>query len=272
MEGIQGLFRFFPPAVYFLPPSRSCGCCHQCTCILFTKYIFRESVDIAHKSQISSTFQEGDCSLKLVKINKQVFAITLLGKNLNHTAQLSISAREEIIILSVGLGGGKKRKKPGIHAAWIFRFLTDWGGVFSEDTQVLAAPEKISDLYLRQSGEKTPVSSWKALLRNFCQLNLHVLPLVRAWNASAPTLSLAAMTTLLSIFPGGCLIDFWRTGESRDPSSSKRRRTFGRLRDIRDSWNSFPRKSVHMWSHLVLVRLSSWISCPPELVLGEYCS
>ena len=40
----------------------------------------------------------------LVKINKQVFAITLLSRNLNHTDQLSISARGEIIILSVGLG------------------------------------------------------------------------------------------------------------------------------------------------------------------------
>ena len=47
----------------------------------------------AHNSQISSTFQEADCLLKLVKINKQVFAITLLSRNLNHAAELSISAR-----------------------------------------------------------------------------------------------------------------------------------------------------------------------------------
>ena len=79
---------------------------------LFTEYVFRESVDSAHNSQISSTFQEADCLLKLVKINKQVFVITLLSRNLNHTAQLSISARGGIIILSVGLGGGKKRKRP----------------------------------------------------------------------------------------------------------------------------------------------------------------
>ena len=78
---------------------------------LFTEYVFRESVDSAHNSQISSTFQEADCLLKLVKINKQVFAITLLSRNLNDTAQLSISARGEIIILSVGLGGGGGTEK-----------------------------------------------------------------------------------------------------------------------------------------------------------------
>ena len=53
---------------------------------LFTEYVFRESVDSAHNSQISSTFQEADCLLKLVKVNKQVFAITLLSRNLNYTA------------------------------------------------------------------------------------------------------------------------------------------------------------------------------------------
>ena len=79
---------------------------------LFTKYVFRESVDSAHNSEISRTFQEADCLLKLVKINKQVFAITLLSRNLNHTAQLSISARGGgIIILSVRLGGGEETEK-----------------------------------------------------------------------------------------------------------------------------------------------------------------
>ena len=58
---------------------------------LFTEYVFRESVDSAHNSQISSTFQEADCLLKLVKIN--------------------ISARAEIITLSVGLGGGGETEK-----------------------------------------------------------------------------------------------------------------------------------------------------------------
>ena len=81
---------------------------------LFTEYVFRESVGSAHNSQISSTFQEADCLLKLVKVNKQVFAITLLSRNLNHTAQLSISARGGgggIIILPVGLGGGEETEK-----------------------------------------------------------------------------------------------------------------------------------------------------------------
>ena len=78
---------------------------------LFTENVFRESVGSAHNSQISSTFQEADCLLKLVKVNKQVFVITLLSRNLNHTAQLSISARGEIIILPVGLGGGEETEK-----------------------------------------------------------------------------------------------------------------------------------------------------------------
>ena len=78
---------------------------------LFSEYVFRESVESARNSQISSTFQEADCLLKLVKVNNQVFAITLLSRNLNHTAQVSISAKGEIIILSVGLGGGEEMEK-----------------------------------------------------------------------------------------------------------------------------------------------------------------
>ena len=89
---------------------------------LFTEYVFRESVDSAHMSQISSTFQEADCLLKLVKINKQVFAITLLSRNLNHTAQLSISAR----------GGG------GIN-----NFVSRTGGEETEKTRAADLLERI---------------------------------------------------------------------------------------------------------------------------------
>ena len=114
-EKFPGLFRFFPPQrIISPPPSRSCGCCYQCTCILFTEYIFRESVDSAHNSQISSTFQEADCSLKLVKINKQVFAITLLSRNLIHTAQLSISARGGNNNFVSRAGGGEETEKTQI--------------------------------------------------------------------------------------------------------------------------------------------------------------
>ena len=79
---------------------------------LFTEYVFRESVDRAHNSQISSTFQEADCLLQLVKINKQVFAITLLSRNLNHTAQLSLSARggNNNFVSRAG-GGGEETEK-----------------------------------------------------------------------------------------------------------------------------------------------------------------
>ncbi len=87
---------------------------------LFTEYVFGESVDSAHNSQISSTFQEADCLLMLVKKNKQVFAITSLGTNLNHTAQLSISAGEEIIILSVGLGGNNGKDPTSFQIAFPF--------------------------------------------------------------------------------------------------------------------------------------------------------
>ena len=105
---------------------------------LFTDYVFRESVDSAHSSQISSTFQEADCLLKLVKVNKRVFAITLLSRNLNHTAQLSISARGGggIIILSVGLGGGEETEKTPFRfykSKEILVFLND----ISNDKKVL---------------------------------------------------------------------------------------------------------------------------------------
>ena len=87
---------------------------------LFTGYVFGESVDSAHISQISSTFQEADCLLKLVTINKQVFAITSLSRNSNHTAQLSISAKREIINLSVGLGGNNGKDPTSIHVVFPF--------------------------------------------------------------------------------------------------------------------------------------------------------
>ena len=74
------------PAQYF-PPVQAVAVATSA----FTKYIFCESVDSAHISQILSTFQEADCLLKLVKVNKQVFAITFLNRNLDHTAQLSIN-------------------------------------------------------------------------------------------------------------------------------------------------------------------------------------
>ena len=55
---------------------------------VFTEYFFWESVDSAHNSQISSTFQKDERLLKLVKTNKQVVALTLLNRNLNPAAQL----------------------------------------------------------------------------------------------------------------------------------------------------------------------------------------
>ena len=44
---------------------------------VFTEYVFWKSVDWAHNTQMSSTLQEADCLLKLFKVNKQVFALTL---------------------------------------------------------------------------------------------------------------------------------------------------------------------------------------------------
>ena len=58
---------------------------------VFIEYIFRHLVDSAHNSQISSTFQEADCLLKPIEVNNQVVPIPLLNRNLNHSAQLSIS-------------------------------------------------------------------------------------------------------------------------------------------------------------------------------------
>ena len=107
----QGLFRFFPPSGLFPPQSKLWLLLPVCM-YLFTEYVFRESVDSAHNSQISSTFQEADCLLKLVKINKQVFAITLLSRNLNHTAQLSISARGGNNNFVSRAGGEETEKTP----------------------------------------------------------------------------------------------------------------------------------------------------------------
>ena len=59
-----------PPADYFPPPQSKLWLLLPVYMYLITEYVFRESVDSAHNSQISSTFQEADCLLKLVKINK----------------------------------------------------------------------------------------------------------------------------------------------------------------------------------------------------------
>ena len=64
-----GLFRYFPPADYLPPPPPPVEAVAAATS-LFTEYVFCESVDSAHNSQISSIFQEADCLLKLVKVNK----------------------------------------------------------------------------------------------------------------------------------------------------------------------------------------------------------
>ena len=85
---------------------------------LFTENVFRESVGSAHNSQISSTFQEADCLLKLVKVNKQVFALTLLNINLNHTAQLSISARGGGNNNFASRAGGEETEKTRTFGHW----------------------------------------------------------------------------------------------------------------------------------------------------------
>ena len=52
-EKMSGLFRYFPPADYF-PLVEVVAAATS----VFTEYVFCESVDSAHNSQISSTFQE----------------------------------------------------------------------------------------------------------------------------------------------------------------------------------------------------------------------
>ena len=84
---VGSLIRYPPPPQIIPPPVEAVAAATS----VFTEYVFFESVDSAHNSQISSTYQEADCLLKLVKVNKQVFAKTLLNRNLNDTAQLSIS-------------------------------------------------------------------------------------------------------------------------------------------------------------------------------------
>ena len=107
---------------------------------LFTEYVFRESVDSAHNSPISGTFQEADCLLKLVKINKQVFAITLLSRNLNHTAQLSISARGGNNFVSRAGGGEETEKTPNAYLMGAiigsFPFLPPPSGLFPPQSKL----------------------------------------------------------------------------------------------------------------------------------------
>ena len=73
----MGLFRYpKAPSGLTPPPPPPVETVPAATSVLLTEYVFCESVDSAHNSQISSTFQESDCLLKLVKVNQQVFAKT----------------------------------------------------------------------------------------------------------------------------------------------------------------------------------------------------
>ena len=86
---------------------------------VFTEYVFCESMDSAHNSQPSSIFQEPDCLLKLVKVNKELFAITLLNRNLNHTAQLSISYRgNDNFVSRAGRYNGKDSRTENIKSSF----------------------------------------------------------------------------------------------------------------------------------------------------------
>ena len=80
-----GLFRY-PPCRLF-PPVAAVATATS----VFTEYVFWESVESANYLQVSRTFEEADCMLKLVKVNKPVVAITFLNRRLSHTAWLSIS-------------------------------------------------------------------------------------------------------------------------------------------------------------------------------------
>ena len=101
-HGKWGLFRSFPqrivsPRVEAVTTATS----------VFTEYVLCDSVYTAHSSEISSTFQEATCLLRLVEVNKQVFAIILLNRNLTHAAQLSFSYGERNNNFVNRAGGGK---------------------------------------------------------------------------------------------------------------------------------------------------------------------
>ena len=96
-----------PPSVDYLPPTPIEAVAVATS--VFTEYVFCESVDSVHKSQISSNLQEADCLLKPVKVNTWVFSKTSLNRNLNHIAQLSISQGGHINFVS--RAGGKKIQK-----------------------------------------------------------------------------------------------------------------------------------------------------------------
>ena len=78
------LFRYPPPQQIIPLPVEAVDAATN----VFTEYVFCESVE---REQTIYECQKTNFLLKLVKVNKQVFAITLLNRNLNHNAQLSIS-------------------------------------------------------------------------------------------------------------------------------------------------------------------------------------
>ena len=64
----RGLFRYFPSG---LPPPPVEAVATATRVNVFTEVIFCGSVDTAHNSKISRTFQLADCLLKLLTLNEQ---------------------------------------------------------------------------------------------------------------------------------------------------------------------------------------------------------
>ena len=134
-EGRQGLFRFFPPQ-RIIPPPPPPPPPVEAVAAATSVHVFNHWIRLSRVSrqctQFTSTFQEADCLLKLVKINKQVFATTLLSRNLNHIAQLSISARgggDNNFVSRAGGGGGGGERNGKDHTPLIISHIHyGWGG------------------------------------------------------------------------------------------------------------------------------------------------
>ena len=85
--GTRLIFRVFsviPPPPVDYPPGRSWSCCYQCIHRIRLLRVSRQCTQFTSLKYLPR-------SCLLAEVNKQVFAITLLNRNLDHTAQLSIS-------------------------------------------------------------------------------------------------------------------------------------------------------------------------------------
>ena len=108
-----GLFRYSPPpapgGLFAPPPVEAVAAATN----VFTEYAFCESVDSAHNSQISRTFQKPDCLLRLVKVNisKTSFCNNFITRKLEPYCSAEHHLMGDINFVRMAGGGGKRKRR-----------------------------------------------------------------------------------------------------------------------------------------------------------------